>query len=250
MTLQSKHRYFVDPAWPMRDGLLQPIDWSCVPRSELSTEIVECLRGCPVENASLLLRGSILEQARPHPGADVDIMILTEDRRKASADLSALSAFGRPVDAILVEHGSRAPDPVLWAAACTRALYVAGTPHRSRPITLNRQLLVDHWLKYGAFSLPSILRSQGLRRLAEVKQVIRSIGLVHGLERQRFSRDLPTCLDWSEEEAPALVEEAAMLFDTVQHDPSPDFDISGIQGWLRLHFYERIESCTPTFPGP
>ena len=244
MTPQSKHRYLIDPKWPLQEGLILAIDWSCVPLSDLAAKVVECLRCCPVENASLLLRGSILEQALPHPGADVDVIILTKDRRKASVDLSALQSFGRPVDAVLVEHGSRTPDSVLWAAACTRALFVAGTPHQSRPITLDRQLLVDHWLKYSAFSLPSILRTQGLRRLAEVKQVIRSIGLVHGLERQRFSRDLQTCLDWSAEEVPALAEEAALLFDTVQHDPSPDFDISRIQGWLRLRFYERIESWT------
>ena len=239
MTSHPTGPFLVDPVWVLSDGFLHPVDWSRVPRSALASDIVEVLRRCPVDNASLLLRGSILEQARPHPEADLDIMIVTEDRRAASVDLSELETIGRSVDAVLVE-GDR--DRVLWAAAYTRALHVGGTPHTPRPIPLDRQLLVDHWLKYSAFSLPPVLRSQGLRRLAEVKRVLRAIGLVYGLQTGRFSRDLHTCLKAAAEETPRLAKDAEALFNTVQANPSPDYDITDMQGWLRLHFYERIEA--------
>lgn len=240
MTSAPQGTWLVDPVWTVRDGFLQPVDWSNVPRSDLAEEIVQVLEKCPVQNASLLFRGSILEQAEPHPEADVDVMILTEDRRAASFDLSTLCAFGRPVDAVLVERGRHSPDNVLWTAACTRALYVAGATHLSRPVRLDRQLLVDHWLKYAAFSLPPTLHNQGLRRLAEVKQVIRAIGLVHGLASHQFSRDLATCLNWAMQESPGLGNDAASLFNTVSNSESAPYDITRIQAWLRLHFYDRI----------
>ncbi len=233
--------WIINPVWKYKEGYFLPVDWSVINLSNEAEKIIVALQNSPVQNASVLLRGSIIEQSKPHFAADIDILILTENLRKLRFDFSALTKFGRFLDIVCIDI-SNERDEVLYTLARTRSIHICGNKFSNGKIKVSKQLLVDHWLKYAPFRLPNILSSVKNRRLSEVKQIIRSVGIIYFLKYNKFSRDIRTCINWAKIESKEIGEEVEQLFKTVSSNKQTTFDIRKIKAWLKFNFYSHINN--------
>ena len=233
--------WIINPVWKYKDGCFLPVDWSVINLSNEAEKIIVALQKSPVQNASVLLRGSILEQSKPHFAADIDILILTENLKKMRFNFSVLNKFGRFLDIVCIDI-SNERDEVLYTLAKTRSLHICGNKFSNGKIKVSKQLLVDHWLKYAPFRLPNILSSVKSRRLSEVKQIIRTVGVIYFLKYNKFSRDIRTCINWAKDESKEMGEEIEELFKTVSANEPTNFDIRKIKAWLKFNFYSYIDN--------
>jgi len=237
---KDESSFLISPTWAVKDGHFHPLDWEAIPQRMESAQLISILCKSTVKHASLFLRGSMLEQKSPHPQADVDIFVVTSTPKIVQLDLRELKNIDRPLDIRTVDLSAQTVDPVFLLLIHCRSLFITGEAFHQCPIPINKQLWVAHWLRYAPFSLPRILHSEGLRRLSEIKQIIRSIGVIQALKHNQFSRDLHTCIEWAKVENPAVATLCLELLQTV-YPPYPPFDISMIQHWLRREFYAQIK---------
>ncbi len=227
----------IDPVWPMQGGYLLPIAWEHAALSAHARAVIEAVRACPSAHASVFLRGSTVEQPNPHKQADIDLLLLGDGTGSPWISIDALRSFGRFVDVVaIIAQGPRS-DPALHLLSQVRALLVCGTPATQEPVKLDRSLLLAHWRRYDPGGLPGELTSAGLQRVAEVKRLVRSAGLVSTLRTGQFTRDLGTCLAWAEEEGPIGPELRAIA--ATMEDPRP-CEVRRVQAWLREQFFARL----------
>lgn len=231
----SEEAWHIPPVARVRDGWLHP----SLPRDRPLPAEAERVRrlatSIRIEGGTLLLRGGLLERERPHPRADLDLILVAAPG--VTVDCTPLQALGRPLDLLRLDPAS--PDRVLATLALTRALPIAGQPFASRPMPIDEDWLTAHWYRYGALHRPGWLDSQGLRRVREVKLLLRAAGLLRVWTHHEWSRDLVTCATWI-----AAAESAFRpLIDLLLHsldepDPSP-IDVRDLQTWLRACWWRR-----------
>ena len=215
------------------------MSWAEVPRSAEACQIIDILRRDAPSTVSVMLRGSMLEQRRPHPGADIDLIIAAPAGLHALS-LRGLAPLGRPVDCIWLQPGAPTMAQTVFSVlAHTRSVHVCGPRLPQHPELVDRTFVMDHWLQYAPFQLPRILNSQGAVRVSQTKQLLRSIGLVHFLGSNTYSRDLPTCCRLAHQEGPEVGAAAVSLFAALSQTPAPPIDIHPLISWLRYTFYER-----------
>jgi hypothetical protein len=226
--------WLVPPVTRLRDGWLDPVRGLS---DRLTPEAERYVRACATidtSGAPLLLRGSLLERPTPHPGADVDLLLVAPVG--VSIDLSPVRALGRPIDALRLDPGD--PDLVLLSLAWTRSLTVAGPAFPLLPVRVDDAWLEAHWFRYGALHVPGILRSQGPRRVSDTKQLLRAAALVRVRTHGEWSRDLSTCARWIAEDEPSLSPSVGALLGALDGDPMPEVDVRDLQHWLRIRWRE------------
>ena len=213
------------PEWPIVDGVLEPVAFELSRRSSALDAVHWRLQALDVpEGVSVYLRGGMLEQMEPHPGADIDVIVLgPAERAKAVAGQvnGSLSALGRPIEAVpCAPEVLQAHVPLRMLVQC-RALLVGGHGVTLPPLRADEPLRRSLWNFYAPFLLRHSLQGPLSARLVTVKYALRAVGVL-GLFEGRYSRDLPTCLGWCERYAPearAILERA--LLGLEEPEPAP-----------------------------
>jgi hypothetical protein len=177
---------------------------------------------------SLYLRGSAVERRHPHPGADLDLVIVGAVQPAAViGELRTLLAPERRlVDVVALSPESLRDDLCHRLLLTTRARLVAGPEVPVEPVAADDRVAWAFWRRYAVFLVSQRNGGSVQRRVTELKQLTRAFGVFRWLRAHRFTRDVGTCLDWTRREAPA----AAAVLDA---------------GWREL---ERTGETEPTGP--
>ena len=225
--------YAVPPIWPIRHGVLLPVDWSTAARSEEAAAIIEVLRAVDMGGVPLLVRGSLLEQLQPHPKADIDLVVVSD--RPIYIDLGRLRPFGRALDVCRADP--RAVDGALMTLARTRALQVGGRPFAAAPVRVSGELILAHWVHYSAAGLSPRIHSLDKWFVPRVKQLLRMAGLIRLLEHGEYSRDLHFCARWMGQMDRRWQEQAVDLLAAMAGGTGVWFDTTVLKRAMRERFY-------------
>jgi hypothetical protein len=194
-------------------------------KGELLSQVLELLGQVPIPaGCSLFLRGGVLEECRPHPKSDIDLMVVgpQEESGPAAASIrTRLACLGRPVEAVPFESWQLARHVQIRMLVRCRSLQFSGPAVALPVLPVDSVLRQALWNCYAPCLLPPQLEGPVRQRLVTVKYLLRAVGVL-GLFDGRYSRDLRTCLAWSKAYVPetqGLLEEAfASLEDA---DPQP-----------------------------
>ena len=220
-----------------KNNHFHPIDWAYFSFSSVTQNIISFLQKNPIANAQVFIRGGLLEKTIPYPNSDLDLMILSKQSRTIYADWSELEQYGHPFDIKVIPD--RQIHPVFSLLLHTRSLQVSGHPFDQKPVKVSRDLWDAHWRLYGLNRLPKVLVSHGPQRLSQVKQIFRSVGLIHTLDTGEFTRDLRVCLEWSQDYSPRLSHELKNIYYALhKHDYRP-IPIDWILMWLHQEYEKR-----------
>lgn len=226
--------------WNVIDGWIQPIPVVHVP--PIVEEIKNRITNENSGDTPIFLRGSLIEQYNPHPKADIDIIVVT-DQKNPPVSFQSLSNLGRVVDPLPLSWNF--DNQVLATLMWTRSLQLTGEPIIQQKVFIDSEWILAHWLIHGINRLPPIIHSQGLRRVSHAKQLIRCVGLIWYMKNGQFSRDLPICIRWALQIDPTLGQALQSLFETLGVVEQSPFDISIIQGNLQAHFYDLWNDFEP-----
>jgi hypothetical protein len=89
--------------------------------------------------------------------------------------------------------------------------------------------------------LPKVLEGTQIRRVQEVKMLLRSVALIWYMKHQMFTRSLDICLSWLDTLNPhfaSRLQEQMARLDEPQQEP---FEIAQLCDWLSENFYELWE---------
>ena len=229
----------VSPIWEVTNDWIQPISFEPLP--PLALEIIELLKQQNTHDIPIFLRGSCIEQTHIHPKSDIDLLIIS-DEKYPCVSLEGLDRLKRYIDPVVISKDSA--DVVYTTLLYTRSIQVCGKTVPPKPIQITKKWLFEHWLKYGVYRLPSTLTSQGDRRVAELKQIIRSIGLIWFMKHRSISRDMKICLGWASQlhtEFGHILQDQFHRLDQKVYDPFP---IAPISEWIGQYFYEEWDAFT------
>ena len=234
----SPPEWNVSPVWVPHDNQYVPIDWSSICFSKKTRQILEFLQTHPIEHAQVFIRGGLLEQKRPHPQSDLDVTILIDTNSGVDYDWNELDRFGHPLDVKVISP--RDITSVQSLLIHTRSLQVSGEPFQQRPFTITDRLWQDLWYLYGVSNLPSRLTSRGYLRVVAVKQIFRSVAILHAMDTNEFTRDLYIALGWSKEYSIELYHRLEEIYISLHRGDYKEFDIGSIQKWLKKQYHRRI----------
>ena len=229
----------ISPIWEVKDDWIQPVCFEVLP--PLAHQIIEILDQRNHGDFSIFLRGSCVEQVDIHPKSDIDILIVSE-QRYPPIFMQELEVFQRFVDAVVISRDDE--DPVYSTLLYTRSVQVSGQKISPKPVQITKKWLFAHWLKYGVNRLPPVLKSQGSRRVAELKQMIRSIGLIWYMKEREISRDISVCLGWAstlDRNFGTILQEQFSDLSQEYYEP---FEASEIVEWLGAIFYQEWDQFT------
>ncbi len=229
------------PIWSIIDGWVQPGPLVDIP--PLAQTIQQRIAAENQSDVPIFLRGSLVEKYNPHPKADIDLIVVT-DQKNPPVSFQRLSDLGKVID----------PQPLSWDFDCpvlatllwTRSLQVSGRTIPQQAVFIDSEWILAHWLVHGMNRLPPTIRSQGLRRVSHAKQLIRCAGLIWYMKEGQFSRDLPICIQWAREIDAGLGNELHRLFETLGPTDQPPFEIGRIQDKLQRYFYAHWNDFDPS----
>ena len=191
------------------------------------------------QQSSLYLRGSMLEEAYPHPLADLDLFLVGP---AAPAKILAprvkqnLATIFSRVDLVCLTHLDVASNPCFRLLLHTRSLIIAGNPLSFQPVPANWETAQAHWRQYRITEIPDRLICDGTSNVCMTKNLLRAIALLQ-LPNQRFSRDLATCTAWGIELSPPHVGECFLqAYHHIGKQQTPPLDIRPAKDWLRTQW--------------
>lgn len=177
-------------------------------------------------DATLYLRGSALEAREPHPKSDIDFVLVADRQYWMEFHhllQDTVQVQKRPVDVYLMERSHLPSDLIIRLLLHTRSELVAGPKLTLSPVAADFTTAKVHWDTFAIHKLPPQLISNHEANACMVKQLLRAIAPVELVEHGRFSRDLPTCLEWIEERAPQNIvpffQQAWYHMGTLQNPP-------------------------------
>lgn len=224
----------VDPIWNIENGWIIPVAFPS--DTALTKQIRHIIIRDNKTDVPIFLRGSMIEQVRPHPNADIDLLVVSHDKNPAIS-FRGLAHLNRFIDPQRIDPSLR--DTVLTTLLWTRSIQLVGTPIAPKPVPITKDWIFAHWLRHGTNRLPNRLISQALRRVAETKQLIRTVGLIWLMKEGKFSRDLNTCVQWAKNINKVAGAELEEMLHNLAHPPYPPREITNIKGWLQMQFYEH-----------
>ena len=196
--------------WTINKGIFQPVRiryknsvWRRI--QALIAPIRPLFMG---RDATLYLRGSALEAREPHPKSDIDFVLVADRQYWMEFHhllQDTVQVQKRPVDVYLMERSHLPSDLIIRLLLHTRSELVAGPKLTLSPVAADFTTAKVHWDTFAIHKLPPQLISNHEANACMVKQLLRAIAPVELVEHGRFSRDLPTCLEWIEERAPQNV---------------------------------------------
>ena len=216
--------------WNIVEGIFQPFD--VFPQSLECLRIVDNLRCTPL--LDVYLRGSVVEEFRPHPGSDLDVYIFTD--RNAGHDVyqvvrNALKDVRRPIEAIVQSRDRFMEDTVRVLLGTTRSYCVTGHPFPLVSVPVSVKTARALWTMYAPTRYSN--GYPAIRSLIIAKQLFRAVGVVRLIEEGRLSRHLWTCLQWAWEIAPIQVAECYQrIWDNLQNPVWQSVDIKPVVRWL------------------
>jgi len=219
------------PLWSVEGGLFQPLP--IVP-NELARGIREaaCSTALP-DGADVYLRGSVLEEEKPHPEADLDIVLVSPRvhwQPALTALRQVLMPFGRPLDLLPIEPAALQHVPTIRLLLTTRSMHLRGPRWPLQPVAADKSTVLDHWSRYAPFNLRDLLQSRRERRVCELKLLTRSFAVIEFFRSGRFSRDIGTCLRWAcQTDSAAGLELSSYWAALAKNDDLPDMEIDGIR---------------------
>jgi len=181
--------------WPLRGGRFAPTSWPPAARGSLREEVTESVRrafarACgdadPARPAGVWLRGSVLEQAHPHPQADVDLLVLGGDAPLEAALREALAPLDRQLDLVRLSPGALGPLERMLLACRTERL--CGRAYRVRAPVVDEALLRALWRG-------STSRGGSAGPVGESKRAIRAAGVLSLAGGGAYARDLGACVE-------------------------------------------------------
>ena len=197
--------------WRIENGYFQPKLLSA--KSYEVHQIIRALQ--ETQLADVFLRGSILEEWMPHPKSDLDIYVFTDQNQGLPISQiiqSALHFVHRPIEIVCMNQSTFLGDIPKALLGSTRS-YAIHNPFPSCQIKADYEAAKAHWLQYRPTRYQTGYPAH--KSLVMSKQLFRSIGVIRLIEDQRFSRHLPTCLQWAYEIAPLNV---AQNFELLWHN--------------------------------
>ena len=201
----------VDPIWRVEAGTFLTANWTLLDVGTEFLRICAVLRSADfLEGCSVWIRGSMLEELEPHPKSDIDLMVVTlkSDTVETQRQLQMLlRPFNRPVEGIVVS-----PDELeeLWHLQWLiryRSYLVRGVDRLQPKVMIDTRFIKRLGHFYRPLFVPHILEGPVQNRLVAVKYLLRTVGVL-GLQDGMYTRDVRTCLAWSEKYVP---DSAAML---------------------------------------
>lgn len=187
------------PCWTTKDGYFQKIDTPLTPSCILAREIAENLKLSP--DVSLYLRGSVLEENRPHPSADLDLVLVhgacrphgraleeVRDRFKSMAPEVDLSVVSMP------ELAFSAPHRLLLE---TRASLLSGPQKCFDRVASDRCAMEAHLEIYAPSFPPDTFVASKRSRVSVLKNLTRCFGVFRFTDGGGFTRDIATCLSYA-----------------------------------------------------
>ena len=217
--------------WNIEGGFFQP--FHVYPQNTECIRIVESIRQTPLRD--VYLRGSIVEEFRPHRNSDLDLYVLTDCNQGLDIQAilhEALSAFHRPIEAVKMSYEQLNRDIPKLLLVSTRSYPVVGEVFPSVAIPADIHTARALWNQYNPTRYTNGYAPSW--SLAVAKQMLRAVGVVRLIEEERLSRHLPTCLQWAWEIAPKSVANSyQQIWNTLQTPYWVSTDINPIVQWLR-----------------
>lgn len=191
-----------DPFWPTLDGrFVFPDTLSHIPTDkgrEIARAVSQIANGLRV-----FLRGSLLESPGPFDRADVDLIVVYEDRLQLIA-LQQTLPRGHEYDVRVLDERVRTHDPVDLALLHCRSLQLCGPILPRILITADKAFAWQHWLKYCPALIPGVLDTRARTSLIHFKLLARCFGVLSYLRHKRFTRDVATCVALARDERETL----------------------------------------------
>ena len=189
------------PIWEIRDGEFQP--FNIIPSCNFHT-ISEALLDVELPHeASLFLRGSFLEESIPHSGADIDIVIVSDEYAniEITSKIKKILAFTqRPIEVLCLNKSQLHCNLVFRLLLHTRSFKVLGQFINIKSVKADFETMRHHFFHYKFFLLHDFLPVDKQSRLHYLKQITRTFGVIYFLNnRKMFSRDIYTCIQWAKE---------------------------------------------------
>lgn len=186
------------PIWSTHEGYFKSFDIKNTPLyNEISDKIASI--SLPA-SSSLYMRGSIVEEFKPHPKSDVDIILIQSSEKSQEIIKilhSELSYLNRPIEIHPMTMNEINSNPTFELLLHTRAKHLSGLKIDFNPILANFETMSSHYNTYRAYMINDILVGNEQQRVCELKQITRSFGIVNFLLLGEFSRDIYTCIQWA-----------------------------------------------------
>lgn len=214
-----------------------------VPRSEVGRRLVDRLSSADPVAGTLYLRGSCLEEERPHPRADIDLVLVSEsperygDARRLWASLRDLD---RPVDILPLSPAELLASRPVSLLVGYRSLRVSGEPIAMPALRVDRPFVLEHWRLYAPLLVPRWLAGPQHARVCMVKQLVRSVGILRLMQEGEFSRDLELCAQWAEEAAPGPGRVFRQALASLE-EADVKLDLALARSWLLETFEVRLQ---------
>ena len=216
--------------WTIIDGIFQRMDVH--PKSILCFDILEALRPLHLDNA--FVRGSILEECIPHPKSDIDILVFSDPRDNGNLCQTirkTLHFTNRTIEVISMPRDLFFKDIPRALLGTTRSFPIVGPVFPTLYIPADIQTARAHWNLYNPLKYQAGYSQRKL--LIVAKQLFRAVGVIQLIENQRFSRHLPTCLQWAWEIAPVQVAQCYQhLWVYLNRQPWQYLDLQPVYQWL------------------
>jgi len=200
-------------------------------RSAVLDRVLSLLNPIPFdEGCRVYLRGGILEECVPHAQADVDLVVVgprAQSTDVAEAICERLAALDRPIEAVPIEEADLQRVAQLRMLIQFRSLQLHGASLGLPPLEVNDALIDGLWRVYSPSLLADTLEGHLRHRLVTLKYLLRAVGIL-GLSEGCYSRDLRTCLAWSQRYVPASFGVLAQGFDDLDRDRPPPLNIGPV----------------------
>lgn len=153
-----------------------------------------------IVNASIYIRGSMLELENPPECSDIDLYVIFEkkiDFTLLDQIKQRISSFGRTIDFHFYTTqnlSNNLPEMLLFH---TRSLYINGPVIEYVKVKADKHLIHAYWKAYNVNFAPNIMYSNLRSRVCALKNLTRCFGLIKLIELNLFTRDIKECLDYA-----------------------------------------------------
>ncbi len=183
--------------WDTADGFFIPFSTE---HNQACVQLERIVAGLSLpKNASLYLRGSILEEAQPHPSADIDIIMVCDNQRPDEMFikqlLEQLSILDRDVDLSILSAAEAQRSIQHRLLLHTRSVRLCGKARHFDPVAANLDTMKAHLCAYAPSFPPDIFVASLRSRVSALKNLTRCFGVFMFVAGGRFTRDVPTCIE-------------------------------------------------------
>ena len=233
------HRY-CSPVWRRKEDHFIPEEWSKIRYPRRVHSIIGGIKKHIVDKETpVFVRGSLIEEKKPHPKSDIDIIIVQSQQKNEIISPDIHRSFQQTIDINRLDVRALEPRKILVPLIHLRSMQISGTTFVQRSVPINAQFWEPLWNCYAVGRLKNRIHNPPPRRVMELKQFIRAIGVLHLRQQGEFSRDIETCLGWLETYDKDLGAYSRKIWS--KRSSLERLDVSPLRSWL-LDFWDELES--------